>query len=244
MSPYLAAIAEARRDAERAQLTVDAIEIQTVRFARMLAEQSGTKVSLRQLAGVLGISKTKVARLLDTQAAELLRDSNGDWPAGLADSVEAVWHKTLPGMRGWVGGSPGVSQNLMRAHGIDKDTRLGLATPDTSAYEAQELISGARVILYSQTRWDGFRSAETGEANHRGVYILEKCPGLGPNCWIGHTAVDLANWGLRQDDLRYGSGWPDSRPGDSEVFERLRAAIIKRTGALEVGFVRSVVFDW
>ena len=241
ISPYLAAIAEARRDAERAQLTVDAIAIQTVRFARMVAEQSGEKISLRDLAGVLGISKSQVARLLDTRAADVLRDSEGEWPHGLAESVAAVWHKTLPGMQGWVGGSPGVSQTLMRAHGIAKDQRLNLATPDTSAYEAQELISGTRWLLYSQTRWDGFRSA-TGEPDHRGEYILVQCPGLSDGCWIGHEAINLDQLDLEPVDLTYGSGWPGGRPGDSEVFERLRNKIIERTGALDVDFVRTVVF--
>lgn len=240
---YLGAHGEARRQAENAQLVLDAVTIQTLRYAQMLADKRGPQLSTRALAGRLGIGKSKVAALLNGSHAESLSKAvTGEgWPLDVTQAVGRIW-QNVAGMTGWVSRSGVFSYALMGEHGIPNDGGLGGVTPDIPAFEIQELSTGTRWLLYSQTRWNGRPLGEHQGYDGQGAYILETCPGRADGCVDHHQPLALDSAGLSADDLTFGDGWRPHRPSDSQVFAEVSAALVARTGAVDVEAIAADVF--
>lgn len=127
-----------------------------------------------------------------------------------------------PRISGWVRSFRGHSEELIRLHGIP--FTLPTENPNTSAAELHHLASGARLLIYTQTRWNGLRGPSRSD-DHRGRYLIERCPARSGDCASTHRSLSITDIGLEEGDDLYGIGWVPERDRDGACFTRILAAL-------------------
>ncbi|HEY9313689.1 hypothetical protein [Williamsia sp.] len=183
-------------------------------------------LSDRKIAAELGISKSSIramslAPLVDSALhKEVERLAHAVW-VDMAD---------LAGEKFVVDGDDVPSFERMVAHGIELAFPSSLGRADTLSREYVQMTTGERILVFSQARWNGYpdQAAELGW-DHRGSYLIHRCPGLIPGgCAKTHTVIEPTALGLEEGAEVYGSGWNDRKPTAHQVWKVLTAAIEER----------------
>jgi hypothetical protein len=183
-------------------------------------------LSDRGIAAELGISKSSIRALSLEPPVDAARQSEVDRLA------HELWvdMADLAGDKFVVDGDDIPSFERMIAHGIELAFPSSLGRADTTSREYVQMTTGERILVFSQSRWNGFpdRSAQLGW-DHRGNYIVHRCPGLIPGGCAGtHTVIAPRDLGLADGTEVYGSGWDDRKPTAHQVWKLLTAAVEER----------------
>lgn len=183
-------------------------------------------LSDRKIAAELGISKSSI------RAMSVEPDVGGTHQQELERLAHQVWVDTadLAGEKFVVDGDDIPSFERMLAHGIELAFPASLGRADTTSREYVQMTTGERILVFSQSRWNGFpdHTASLGW-DHRGHYLMHHCPGLTPDgCAASHTVIAPSDLGLSGGVEVYGSGWDDRKPTAHQVWKLLTAAIEER----------------
>jgi hypothetical protein len=211
--------------AARARTSVaDLAQRQVTAAAIALMRTEG--LSDRGIAAELGISKSSIRAMSVEPPVDAARQSEVDRLA------HEVWvdMADLAGDKFVVDGDDVPSFERMIAHGIEPTFPSSLGRADTTSREYVQMTSGERILVFSQSRWNGFpdQSSKLGW-DHRGCYLVHRCPGLTPGgCAATHTTLPLNDLGLGEGAEMYGSGWDDRKPTAHQVWKLLTAAIEER----------------
>ncbi len=192
--------------------------------AEAIALMRAEGLSDRRIAGELGVSKSSI------RAMSVVPDGDATEVDTRADELKhQVWVdiSDLAGRGFIVDGDDMASYERMALHGIVPVLDDPSGRADTIAREYLQVATGERFLVYSQSRWNGNPVTASGsEWDHRGSYLVERCPGLERGvCAARHVPVPLEDLGLRAGDNLYGRGWDERRPTAHQVWKLLTAAI-------------------
>lgn len=220
--PYRVDVAVAAVEAARMRSSV-ADSAQRHVMAGAIALMRAEGLSDRKIAAELGISKSSIRAMSveptvgPSQQNDVARLAHQIW-VDIAD---------LAGERFVVEGDDIPSFERMAAHGIEFAFPASLGRADTTSREYVQMSTGERILVFSQSRWNGFpdQSAELGWDN-RGTYMVHRCPGLQPgSCANSHVIMSPGELGLDDGVEIYGAGWKDRKPTAHQVWKILTAAI-------------------
>ncbi|WP_280482033.1 hypothetical protein [Nocardia cyriacigeorgica] len=212
------AVEMARERAEIADLAARCV------IAEAIAVMRAEGLSDRRIAAALGVGKSSIKAMAVRPAAadksiaaqvEPLRQTVWTDVAGM---TEQHWMIEADHLR---------SYERMLLHGITPELMTASDTAITDAREYVQVTTGRRILVYTQTRWNGSPDpAAPSTGDHRGRYLIERCPGLNRGgCATRHEPLPLEEIGLDEDDALYGTGWPRPRPTAHQVWKLLTAAI-------------------
>ena len=192
-------------------------------MAAAIALMRAEGLSDRKIAIEMGISKSSIRAMSAEPTLDL------DQQRDVARLAHQVWVDVadLAGERFVVEGDDKPSFERMATHGIELAFPASLGRADTTSREYVQMTTGQRILVFSQSRWNGFPdpSATLGW-DHRGNYIIHRCPGLDADgCAASHTVMPPSEVGLADGVEVYGSGWDDRKPTAHQVWKLLTAAI-------------------
>ena len=180
-------------------------------------------LSDRKIASELGVSKSSIRALSvepqvdEAHQSEVERLAHQVW-VDVAD---------LEGKRFVVDGDDIPSFERMITHGIELEIPSSVGRADTTSREYVQITTGERILVFSQSRWNGYpdHRAKLGW-DHRGSYLIHRCPGLVPGeCAAHHTEIEPSELGLASGAEVYGSGWDERKPTAHQVWKLLTAAV-------------------
>lgn len=212
------AVHMARERAETAELAARCV------IAEAIAVMRAEGLSDRKIAAALGVSKSSIKAMAvrpsltnKTMAAQVEPLRQTVW-SDVAGMTEQHWMIEDDHLR---------SYERMLLHGITPELMTATDTAITDAREYVQVTTGRRILVYSQTRWNGSPDAAAPSGgDQRGRYLIERCPGLDRGlCAVRHEPLPLEEIGLDEDDALYGTGWPRPRPTAHQVWKLLTAAI-------------------
>ncbi|WP_280468843.1 helix-turn-helix domain-containing protein [Nocardia cyriacigeorgica] len=192
--------------------------------AEAIAVMRAEGLSDRRIATELGVSKSSI-KAMAVRPAPADRDVAAQveplrrmvW-VDVADTTDQHWLIEDDHLR---------SYERMLLHGITPELTSPTDLAVTDAREYVQVTTGRRILVYSQTRWNGRPNpASESGGDQRGRYLVEQCPGLDRGvCAAKHTPVALDEIGLDEGDDLYGDGWPQRRPTAHQVWKLITAAI-------------------
>lgn len=211
--------------AARARSSVaDLAQRQVVAAAIALMRSEG--LSDRKIATALRISKSSI------RAMSVEPDVEQRHQKEVERLAHQVWVDAadLAGEKFVVDGDDIPSFERMLAHGIEPAFPSSLGQADTTSREYVQMTTGERILVFSQSRWNGFPDPTASLGwDHRGNYLIHHCPGLTPDgCADSHTVIAPSDLGLSDGVEIYGSGWDDRKPTAHQVWKLLTAAIEER----------------
>ncbi|WP_157108481.1 hypothetical protein [Aldersonia kunmingensis] len=192
-------------------------------MAAAIALMRAEGLSDRKIALELDISKSSIRAMSVEPAVDPTHQND------VARLGHQVWvdMADLAGERFVVEGDDIPSFERMAAHGIEPAFPASLGQADTTSREYVQMTTGERILVFSQSRWNGFpdQSAKS-DWDNRGTYIVHRCPGLIPGrCADRHTAIQLDELGLCDGAAVYGSGWNERKPTAHHAAAAIRARI-------------------
>jgi hypothetical protein len=212
-------------EAARARASVaDLAQRQVIAAAIALMRAEG--LSDRKIAAELSISKSSIRAMSFEPIVEDVQQGDVERLAHL------VWVDVadLAGEKFIVDGDDIPSFERMAAHGIEFEIPEALGRADTTSREYVQMTTGERILVFSQSRWNGFpdQSAALGW-DQRGSYAIHRCPGRrADGCADSHIVVPPRELGLEDGSEIYGSGWQERKPTAHQVWKLLTAAIEER----------------
>ncbi len=191
----------------------------------------------KAIAEILGESRNNINKLVEVGIWPRL---SVDIPLGEYDhydrmkaEAEQLYRPLGQPGSGWVHSRSGRSGQILEANGIPlpRAWQSGPGGLDADAAQLDNLDTGERILVYSLERHDGELLFNSNQQRYgtdgMGYYRIELCSQNGEL-----RPLPLELLGLRAEDLRFGSKWPDPRQNRhlSDTYRFAMAAVRRHYG--------------